>query len=63
MFEYTKHYYGKHGWRMNPKYPPHHCLTVCKCEKCGEHYEADRDHICRLQNSYPDLEEADDGQT
>lgn len=53
MTEYTKHYYGKHGTRMNPNYPPHHVFTVCRCEKCGEDYEADRKHICKQQNSYP----------
>lgn len=53
MIEYTKHYYGKHGTRMNPNYPPHHVFTVCRCEKCGEDYEADRKHICKQQNSYP----------
>lgn len=39
--------------RDNPKYPPWHCFTACKCEKCGELYEADREHICRKKNSYP----------
>ena len=27
--------------------------TMCICEKCGEAYEADREHICRRKNSYP----------
>lgn len=45
MTEYTKHYYqinGKFESRMNPNYPPYHCFTTCKCDKCGEWYEADR---------------------
>ncbi|MCM1223148.1 MAG: hypothetical protein NC548_52725 [Lachnospiraceae bacterium] len=41
--------------RKNPKYPPGHCFTVVKCEKCGESYEpfCELKHICRKQNSYP----------
>lgn len=39
--------------RKNPNYPPWHCFTACECEKCGELYEADREHICRKKNSYP----------
>lgn len=41
--------------RKNPKYPPHHCFTVVKCEKCGELYEpiCELKHICKKQNSYP----------
>lgn len=27
--------------------------TFCLCEKCGEGYEADREHVCRKRNSYP----------
>ena len=27
--------------------------TFCMCEKCGESYEADREHVCRKKNSYP----------
>ena len=27
--------------------------TFCLCEKCGEGYEADREHVCRKKNSYP----------
>lgn len=27
--------------------------TFCLCEKCGEGYEADREHVCRKWNSYP----------
>jgi len=27
--------------------------TFCLCEKCGESYEADREHVCRKKNSYP----------
>jgi len=59
MTEYTKHYYGKHGSRMNPNYPPFHCFTVCKCEKCGEMFEADKKHICKKQNSYPSESEGE----
>lgn len=41
--------------RNNPKYPPDHCFTVCKCEKCYEWYEpiCCLPHICKKQNSYP----------
>lgn len=27
--------------------------TMCMCEKCGEAYEADREHVCKVKNSYP----------
>ena len=27
--------------------------TFCRCEECGEMYEADREHICKKKNSYP----------
>ena len=27
--------------------------TMCICEKCGEAYEPDREHVCRKVNSYP----------
>ena len=39
--------------RANPDYPEGHCFTVTECHKCGELFEADREHICREQNSYP----------
>jgi len=39
--------------RDNPKYPPGHCFCVCLCDRCGEFYEADQEHICRKKNSYP----------
>ena len=39
--------------RKNPNYPPWHCFTAMLCNKCGEMYEADREHICRKKNSYP----------
>ncbi len=41
--------------RKNPKYPPWHCFTTVKCDKCGEHYEpiCELKHICKKQNSYP----------
>ena len=60
MTEYTKHDYGKLGIRMNPNYPPYHVFTACLCDKCGEWYEADRLHICKTQNSYPDIEESEE---
>lgn len=28
-------------------------FTVCICDKCGEAFEPDREHICRKKNSYP----------
>lgn len=28
-------------------------FTVCICDKCGEAYEPDREHVCRKKNSYP----------
>ena len=31
-------------------------FTVCICDKCGEAYEPDREHICRKKNSYPGAE-------
>ena len=27
--------------------------TMCMCEKCGEAYEPDREHVCQEVNSYP----------
>ena len=42
--------------RLNPAYDAGHCFTVTKCDKCGEWYEADKEHKCREQNSYPDTE-------
>ena len=49
--------------RKNPNYPPWHCFTVVKCEKCGEHYEpiCSLKHICKKQNSYPMKEHDSDG--
>ena len=29
-------------------------FTACICDKCGEAFEPDREHICRKKNSYPD---------
>ena len=26
------------------------------CDKCGEAYEPDREHVCRKKNSYPGAE-------
>lgn len=60
MAEYTKHYYGKYGSRMNPNYPPHQCFTVVQCKECGEYFEADRRHICKTENSYPVESEGED---
>ena len=34
---------------------------MCICGKCGEAYEADREHICRRKNSYPMERDADEG--
>ena len=31
-------------------------FTVCICDKCGEAYEPDREHVCRKKNSYPGAE-------
>lgn len=31
-------------------------FTVCICDKCGEAFEPDREHICRKKNSYPAAE-------
>ena len=42
------------GYRDNPKYPPDHCFTVCRCPLCNVAYEASYDHICRRKNSWPD---------
>ena len=45
MVEYIKQDFGQKGSRMNRKYEP-------------PHYEADRLHICKAKNSYPDIEES-----
>ena len=53
---YAKRVYiadGKVEYRVNPDYPSWHCFTVTECQKCGELFEADREHICKEQNSYP----------
>lgn len=42
-----------YNYRDNPDYEPGHCFTICKCEKCGEYYEAALEHTCRKRNSYP----------
>lgn len=31
---------------------PGEVFTAMQCEKCGEFYEADREHVCRKKNSY-----------
>ena len=36
----------------NPPYDPGHCFTVVRCEKCGEYYEPDKEHVCRKKNSW-----------
>lgn len=41
--------------RLNPVYDATQYFTVTKCNNCGEYYEADKEHICRFQNSYPDI--------
>lgn len=56
-----KQFYREHGWRDNPFYPPYHCMTLTRCEKCGEMFEASDEHICRKKNSYPwDMEAQND---
>lgn len=63
----TKNDYGEHGTRMNPKHPPYYYVftayrtlkTYCKCDICGEWYEADRLHLCKTRNSYPDIIESE----
>ena len=32
--------------------------TFCRCEQCGEFYEAAYEHKCRKENSYPIRQEA-----
>ena len=39
--------------RDNPRYPPDLQATWCLCERCGEIYEASKEHICRKKNSWP----------
>lgn len=51
---YRLHFYGAEK-RLNPDYDVGHCFTVMTCKKCGELFEADKEHICRYQNSYPDI--------
>lgn len=48
-----KQYYKGYGYRDNPIYPPWHCMTLTRCEKCGELFEASDEHICQKKNSYP----------
>ena len=31
-------------------------FTACICDKCGETFEPDREHICKKKNSYPDAD-------
>lgn len=54
-----KQYYQGAGVRDNPKYPIGHCMTLTKCDECGELYEADKAHVCRKKNSYPWEEEGE----
>lgn len=54
-----KQFYQGAGVRDNPKYPIGHCMTLIKCDECGELYEADKAHVCRKKNSYPWEEEGD----
>lgn len=56
LTEYTSKVYkvnGKTVTRINPNYDAGQSFTLIKCEDCGEWYEADRLHICRIRNSYP----------
>ena len=53
--EYTNGVSADTGERDNPNYPAGHCFTLCRCEKCGEGYEASYEHICRQRNSYPNV--------
>lgn len=41
--------------RKNPQYPKGICITMKKCNKCGEMYEpiCELKHICKKQNSHP----------
>lgn len=55
-----RQYYPKYGYRDNPYYPPDHCMTLTRCNDCGEVFEADREHICKKQNSYPWFENDDE---
>jgi hypothetical protein len=48
-----KQYYKGYGYRDNPNYPPYHCMTLTRCEDCGELFEASDKHICKKKNSYP----------
>ena len=48
-----KQFYEGFGYRLNPVYPVDYQGTFTRCEKCGESYEADREHVCRWKNSYP----------
>ena len=43
------------GMRQNDR-KPWEQFTVCICDKCGEAYEPDREHVCRKKNSYPGAE-------
>lgn len=39
--------------RNNRNFPSGHFKKItCFCEKCGEGFEADKEHICRKKNSY-----------
>lgn len=42
-------------YRNNPNYPPWHCFTTVRCDKCHENYEpyCEAKHVCLKQNSYP----------
>lgn len=56
LTEYTSKVYkvnNKTVTRVNPNYDAGQSFTLIKCEDCGEWYEADRLHICRIQNSHP----------
>lgn len=54
MRAYREAEWGEPKYRINPDYPREHQFTVIKCDKCGEWFEVDREHICGKQNSYPE---------
>ena len=43
--------------RDNPKYSSEQQITLALCNLCGEAFEADREHICKKKNSYPQFSE------
>lgn len=53
--EYTNGVSSDTSERDNPNYPSGHAFTLCRCNKCGEYYEASYEHICKKKNSYPEI--------